>query len=53
MSKLDLSTVITIVVLAVSLAGVYYTFEDRVDNLEKKVKILEKKTRKNIQGRRK
>ena len=44
--KLSLSTLITIITLAIGVGGAYYSITNKINNLEAKVKVLQKKTNK-------
>ena len=44
--KLSLGTLITIVTLSIGLGSTYITLTNRIDDLEVKVKVLEKKLKK-------
>ena len=44
--KLSLGTLITIVTLSIGIGSTYYSLTDRIDDLEVKVKVLEKKLKK-------
>jgi cell division protein FtsL len=43
--NLDLKTLITIITFAVSVAGFYYSTQSRLDELENKISVLEKKVK--------
>ena len=42
---LDLKTLITIITFAVSVAGFYYSTQSRLDDLENKIFVLDKKVK--------
>ena len=44
--KISLGTLITIVTLSIGLGSTYYSLTNRIDDLEVKVKVLEKKLKK-------
>ena len=44
--KINLGTLITIVTLSIGLGSTYYSLTNRIDDLEVKVKVLEKKLKK-------
>ena len=43
--KLQLGTLITIITLCVALSGAWYDLDNRVSDLERKVKVLKKEKR--------
>ena len=49
--KLSISTLITIITLAIGVGGAYYTITNKIDHLEAKVKVLQKKINKKLKAR--